>query len=99
MLCVIKSGASFHATESADCFFLGYEWDFNLNVQAEDRLCRLGQNNFVQCNYLLYDNDLIDTAVKDRLNEKQLAADFIIGSEKQFRELMHKIRRGSKYDS
>ena len=95
MLCVIKSGASFHATEAADCFFLGYEWDFNLNVQAEDRLCRLGQENFVQCNYLLHEGDTIDEAVKARLNEKQLAADFIIGSEKQFKELMHKIRRGS----
>ena len=96
MLCVIKSGASFHATESADCFFLGYEWDFNLNVQAEDRLCRLGQANFVQCNYLLHKGDTVDEAVKDRLNEKQLAADFIIGSEKQFKTLMHKIKQGSQ---
>lgn len=92
LLCVIKSGASFHATESADCYFLGYEWDFNLNVQSEDRLCRLGQNNFVQCNYLLHKGDTIDESVKDRLNEKQLAADFIIGTDKQFNELMRKIR-------
>lgn len=92
MLCVIKSGASFHATESADCYFLGYEWDFNLNVQAEDRLCRLGQENFVQCNYFVHDGDSIDENVKARLNEKQLSSDFIIGSEKQFREIMRKVR-------
>jgi SNF2 family DNA or RNA helicase len=92
MLCVIKSGASFHATESADCYFLGYEWDFNLNVQAEDRLCRLGQQNFVQCNYFVHDGDSIDENVKARLNEKQLSSDFIIGSEKQFREIMRKVR-------
>lgn len=94
LLCVIKSGASFHATESADCFFLGYEWDFNLNVQAEDRLCRLGQQNFVQCNYLLHEGDSIDESVKARLNEKQLASDFIIGTDKQFRELMRKVKGG-----
>lgn len=92
LLCVIKSGASFHATESADCYFLGYEWDFNLNVQAEDRLCRLGQVNFVQCNYFVHDGDSVDEAVKARLNEKQLSADFIIGSEKQFKEIMRKVR-------
>lgn len=92
MLCVIKSGASFHATESADCYFLGYEWDFNLNAQAEDRLCRLGQSNFVQCNYFVHDGDSIDEDVKARLNEKQLSSDFIIGSEKQFREIMRKVR-------
>ena len=93
LLCVIKSGASFHATESADCYFLGYEWDFNFNVQSEDRLCRLGQHNFVQCNYLLHEGDSIDESVKTRLNEKQLAADFIIGSDKQYTELMRKIRK------
>ena len=93
LLCVIKSGASFHATESADCYFLGYEWDFNFNVQSEDRLCRLGQHNFVQCNYLLHEGDSIDESVKIRLNEKQLAADFIIGSDKQYAELMRKIRK------
>lgn len=96
MICVIKSSSSFHATEAADCYFLGYEWDFNLNVQAEDRLCRLGQNNFVNCNYFVHDGDTIDENVKTRLNEKQLASDFIIGSEKQFREIMRKVRGGQK---
>lgn len=92
LICVIKSSSSFHATEAADCYFLGYEWDFNLNVQAEDRLCRLGQQNFVNCNYFVHDGDTVDENVKMRLNEKQLAADFIIGSEKQFREIMRKVR-------
>ena len=98
LLCVIKSGASFHATESADCFFLGYEWDFNFNVQSEDRLCRLGQSNFVQCNYILHNGDTIDEDVKIRLNEKQLSADFIIGSDKQYKELMRKIRKTQRED-
>ncbi|MEG1543050.1 MAG: DEAD/DEAH box helicase [Tannerellaceae bacterium] len=93
LLCVIKSGASFHATESADCYFLGYEWDFNLNVQSEDRLCRLGQHNAVQCNYLLHEGDTVDDDVKNKLNEKQLSADWIIGSEKQYKELLRKVRQ------
>lgn len=93
LLCVIKSSSSFHATESADCFFLGYEWDFNFNVQAEDRLCRLGQQNFVQCNYLLHVGDSIDDQVKERLNEKQLASNFIIGTDKQYKELLRKVRK------
>lgn len=93
LLGVIKSGTSFHATEAADCFFLGYEWDFNMNVQAEDRLCRLGQHNFVNCNYILHQEDTIDEAVKQRLNEKQLAADWIIGTPKQYKELLRKVRK------
>lgn len=93
LLCTIKSGASFQATTSADCYFLGYEWDFNFNVQAEDRLCRLGQKSFVQCNYLLHNGDTVDEDVKNRLNEKQLAANWIIGSDKQYKELLHKVRR------
>lgn len=92
LLCVIKSGASFHATTAADCFFLGYEWDFNLNVQSEDRLCRLGQQNFVNCNYLVHMGDTVDDLVKAKLNDKQLAANWIIGTDKQYKELLQKIR-------
>lgn len=95
LICVIKSGASFHATCAADCFFLGYEWDFNFNVQAEDRLCRIGQNNFVQCNYLLHTEDTVDTHVKNRLNEKNLAANWCIGTDKQIRDLINANRRRS----
>ena len=92
LLCVIKSGASFHATEASDCFFLGYEWDFNFNVQSEDRLCRLGQQNFVNCNYMLHLGDTVDDIVKEKLNDKQLAANWIIGTERQYKELLRKTR-------
>ncbi len=92
LLCVIKSGASFHATTAADCFFLGYEWDFNFNVQSEDRLCRIGQDNFVNCNYLLHEGDTVDEAVKIRLNEKQSAANWIIGTEIQYLEMLNKVK-------
>lgn len=92
LICVIKSGASFHATTAADCFFLGYEWDFNFNVQSEDRLCRIGQDNFVNCNYLLHEGDTVDEAVKNRLNEKQDAANWIIGTEIQYQEMLRKVK-------
>jgi SWI/SNF-related matrix-associated actin-dependent regulator 1 of chromatin subfamily A len=91
MLAVIKSGASFHATTAADSFFIGYEWDFNLNTQSEDRLCRLGQENFVNCNYLLYNGNAVDSSVKDRLNEKQDSANWIIGTEEQYQLMLQKV--------
>lgn len=93
MLCVIKSAASYDAYEAADGYFLGYEWDFNLNVQGEDRMCRLGQTNFVNCSYLLHIGDTVDDLVKDKLNEKQMAADWIIGSEKKVQEMWRKVRK------
>ena len=93
LMCVIKSAASYDAYEAADGFFLGYEWDFNLNVQGEDRMCRLGQKNFVNCNYLLHLGDTVDELVKTRLNEKQLAADWIIGSEAVVKEMWRKVRK------
>lgn len=95
MVCVIKSGASFHATEAAECFFLGYEWDFNFNVQSEDRLCRLGQEEFVTCNYLLH-KDTVDEDVKNKLNEKQGAADWIIGSAEQYQMMLNRVKGLSK---
>lgn len=97
LLCVIKSGASFHATASADCYFLGYEWDFNLNEQAEDRLCRLGQKNFVNCNYLLHEGYTIDEQVKERLNAKKWSANWIIGTKKQYQELLQATQGGIRH--
>lgn len=93
LICVIKSGASFHATSAYDCFFLGYEWDFNMNVQAEDRLCRLGQNDFVQCNYLLYNDCEVDQNLKRTLNSKNDASNWIIGTDKQYRMMLHKVKK------
>lgn len=91
LLCVIKSGASFHATVASDCFFLGYEWDFNLNSQAEDRLCRLGQTNFVNCRYLLH-KGTVDENVKERLNDKNNASNWIIGTEQQYQMMLKAVR-------
>lgn len=91
LLCVIKSGASFHATCASDCFFLGYEWDFNLCAQAEDRLCRLGQKNFVHCRYLLHDNS-VDELVKEKLNEKTAASNWIVGTEEQYQYMLRSVR-------
>ena len=91
MLCVIKSGASFHATEAADCFFLGYEWDFNLNSQSEDRLCRIGQSNFVNCNYLLH-RDTVDEIVKEKLNDKNAASNWIVGTDEQYQMMLRYVQ-------
>lgn len=88
---VIKSGASFHATQASDCFFLGYEWDFNLNVQAEDRLCRLGQKNFVSCNYLFY-NGTVDEDMKVNLNSKQDASNWTVGTTQQFQAMLSRFQ-------
>ena len=94
LICVIKSGASFHATTASHCFFLGFEWDFNLNVQAEDRLCRIGQKNFVHCFYPMYEDNAVDREVKLKLNQKNFAADWIIGTDLQFKALKQQLKSG-----
>jgi SNF2 family DNA or RNA helicase len=94
LLCVIKSAASYDAYEAADGYFLGYEWDFNLDVQAEDRMCRLGQQNFVNCSYLLHEGYTVDDLVKEKINEKSMSSDWIIGSEKRVQEMWRILKRG-----
>lgn len=91
LLCVIKSGASFHATCASDCYFLGYEWDFNLDVQAEDRLCRLGQKDFVHCRYLVHE-DSVDDLVKEKINDKNASSNWIVGTEEQYRYMLRSVR-------
>lgn len=89
-LCVILSGASFHATVADKAFFLGSEWDFNANAQAEDRLNRMGQKNAVTCYYLMY-RKTIDDAIARRLNDKHHASNLVLTEQDIFQEIRSQI--------
>jgi len=94
LICVIKSGASFQATTAATAYFLGYEWDFNLNEQGEDRLYRIGQSNFVNIFYAMH-KGTVDEAVAARLNEKKSASDWVVGTSLQYQAKL-KMLQGKK---
>lgn len=87
LICVIKSGASFHATRADTAFFLGYEWDFNQNEQAEDRLYRIGQKNMVNCYYLMH-KGTVDEEVGQKLNDKKFTSELILSSEEKFTKML-----------
>lgn len=87
LICVIKSGASFQATEAANVFFLGYEWDFNMNVQAEDRSCRMGQRDFVNIYYLMH-KGTIDVDILSALDSKLESSIWSVGTDQQLAKLM-----------
>lgn len=89
LICVIKSGASFHATVADTAFFLGYEYDFNQNAQAEDRLYRIGQKKAVTCYYLLHKGTIEDDII-DILNDKKFSADLVLSEEAMFRKMISK---------
>lgn len=91
LICVIKSGASFQATAAATVYFLGYEWDFNLNEQGEDRLYRIGQTSFVNIFYVMH-KGTVDEHVAARLNEKKSASDWVVGTERQYLAKLRQAR-------
>lgn len=87
LLVVIKSGASFQATAADTAYFLGPEWDVTLNLQAEDRLNRIGQKNFVNIFYVDYGTE-VEGRVWQLLNEKAESADLITGTSNDFRRVL-----------
>lgn len=89
LICVIKSGTSFHATVADTCFFLGYEWDFNQNEQAEDRLNRMGQKKLVTCYYMMH-KGTIDEDVVQVLNDKKYGSELVLSNEEQFLKMLAK---------
>lgn len=89
MLCVIKSGASFQATAADTAYFLGYEYDFNLNEQAEDRLNRMGQKNFVNIYYIMHEGT-VDEHVLQRLNEKKTSSNWVMGTPEEYLKMLRK---------
>lgn len=92
LICVIKSGASFHATCAANAFFLGYEYDFNQNTQSEDRLYRIGQTRPVSCYYMMFKGTVDDDVVRI-LNDKQYSSDLVLSDEGMFRRMMAARKR------
>lgn len=89
LICVIKSGAAFHATAADTAFFIGYEYDFNQNAQAEDRLYRIGQEKAVNCYYFLHKGTVEDEIITI-LNDKKFASDLVLSDEAMFRRMIAK---------
>ena len=92
LLVVIKSGASFHATRAHTAYFIGPEWDATLNVQAEDRLNRIGQKNFVNIFYVSSET-LVEQRVWSLLNNKTEASIFITGTEQEYLQALKKRQK------
>lgn len=69
LLATTSLGVGWSATEASVGIFLGYEWNPILNWQCEDRLHRMGQQDFVNIYYIVH-KGTIDDHVMDVLNEK-----------------------------
>lgn len=92
LLCVIKSGASFHSTAASTAYFLGYEWDFNFNEQCEDRLNRMGQKDFVNIYYVMT-KGTVDENVAAKLNDKKSSSNWVVGTDKQYMAMLKQLNR------
>lgn len=79
-ICTIKSGTSFDLYSSAVAYFIGYEWDSHMDVQAEDRLHRDGQKDNVRVHYLIHKNT-VDEDIMQTVAEKQDTFNFVLNSE------------------
>jgi len=73
----VKSGASFTAHAASTAFFVGYEWSAIDNLQAEDRIHRIGQTDPVNIYYFLH-SGTIDEAIMERLDEKTMAKNWVL---------------------
>lgn len=80
MVCTIKSSTSFTIHDASASYFIGYEWDFNQNEQAEDRLHRLGQKKTVRCYYTMH-KDSLDDRVMEVISMKKAGANIILKPE------------------
>ena len=86
----LKTGASWTAHSASTGFSLGYEWSRSEQIQAEDRIHRIGQKNTVEWNYLLH-NGTVDELVMNKLDEKTRATGWILDP-----QAMYKMLRESK---
>jgi SNF2 family DNA or RNA helicase len=88
----IKSGASFTAHSASTAFFVGYEWSAIDNLQAEDRIHRLGQTDPVNIYYFMHKNTIVDDMVMQKLDDKQMAANWILRPDEVLTEIKKILR-------
>lgn len=86
LLCTIDSATSFDAYRAASSYFLGSSWSAIDNIQAEDRLQRIGQKSKVLAYYYLYE-DTTDDRIREVLNDKQKASNWVLHPNEVLREL------------
>lgn len=86
LIYTIKSGASWTAHTASTGFMLGFEWSTTEQIQAEDRIHRLGQKNKVFWKYLLHDGT-IDEAVMNKLDNKNMAIGWIMTPQEMYAKL------------
>lgn len=87
LFCVIKSGAAFKASAANTGFFLGCEWDFNLNEQAEDRMFSPDKTESMICYYFIHNNS-VEEIIKNRLNTKKFTGDLTVGTQEQYENIL-----------
>lgn len=86
IISTIKAGNAWTATDANIVYFLGYEWSAHENIQAEDRVHRIGQRKSVQIRYLMHE-DTIDEAVLRRVTEKDFGNAAVLDP-KHFMEIL-----------
>ena len=81
LLCSLLMGTSWTATRATRAYFLGYDWSPANNIQAEDRIHRLGQKDFTYVKYIVHEGT-IDEHLMDILNEKTTVARLLLDMHK-----------------
>jgi SNF2 family DNA or RNA helicase len=77
MLCTIAYAESFDLEPAKTSYFIGYEWDPNMNVQAEDRLHRWTTTYPVTNYYYRYEGT-VDDGLCNTVNWKQRNITYIM---------------------
>lgn len=94
LVCTIKTGQAWTATDANVVYFLGYEWAAVENGQAEDRVHRIGQRKSVICKYIKYVNT-IDEDILQVILEKELGFSASLDAKKFAQQIK---RRFEAYD-
>lgn len=91
MICSVKYSQAFSLADAYECYFIAYDWDPNVNKQAEDRLIPQEGINPIMAYYYSYADTVDDTVVAQVNMKQQTITPIIKGSE----QLMNEV--GSKY--
>lgn len=90
IICSVKYSQAFSLADAYECYFIAYDWDPNVNRQAEDRLIPQEGSNPIMAHYYSYEGTVDDTVIAQVNMKQQTITPIMKGSERLMMELGRK---------
>lgn len=99
VLNMVAGGVGVTLTASHNMIVMDYDWTPAINVQTEDRICRIGQTELAMIHYLYCENSIFDRVFVEMLSDKSENIALVVDNTNSDYNLLEEKEKNSTYIS